>query len=257
MTDVRFTPQMLINYRVQQLGIRVEDIGVSPVVVLSWGTKLINFFAEKIAAETPPNWLYSERYPLFTGHIDGQRVSLISVPIGAPATIAVMEELIACGAQTFIGLGWAGSLQPHARIGTLLIPNACLREEGTSRHYFPEDVILSPDQGLVELLQQTTEEHGTPALQGLQWTMDAPYRETLVKIEAYRQRGVLGVDMETSAMFALGKYRGVRVANLLVVSDELWQEWNPAFGTPQLVAASQQACLIVRDFITKFSQRTN
>jgi hypothetical protein len=47
--------------------------------------------------------------------------------------------------------------------------------------------------------------------------------------------------METSAMYALGRFRGVRVCNLLVISDELWQAWRPAFRTPELHAADELA----------------
>ena len=65
------------------------------------------------------------------------------------------------------------------------------------------------------------------------------------KIEAYGRQGVLGVDMETSAMYALGIYRSVSVCNLLVVSDELWHEWRPAFGTVELDDATDLAQRIV------------
>ena len=49
-------------------------------------------------------------------------------------------------------------------------------------------------------------------------------RETLDKITNYHNQGVLGVDMETSAMYTLGQVRNVEVCNLLVVSDELWNK---------------------------------
>jgi uridine phosphorylase len=38
-------------------------------------------------------------------------------------------------------------------------------------------------------------------------------------------------------MYALGLCRSVEVCNLLVVSDELWQDWNPAWHAPQLETA--------------------
>lgn len=254
MSDVVFTPQMMVKNITSQQGIRVEEVGVAPVVMISWSIRLVNNFAEQIGAQAPKYWPYPDRFPLFTGEINDQRVSLVYVPVGAPVTVTLMEELIALGAHSFIGLGWAGSLQPHAPIGTLFIPNACLREEGTSFHYYPEEVNLSPDRKLVEILLQTAQEDGLQILEGLQWTTDAPYRETLTKIEAYRQRGVIGVDMETSAMYAIGQYRRVRVANLLVISDEIWQEWKPAFRSPQLIAATEQARLIVERSMGKISQ---
>jgi uridine phosphorylase len=193
-----------------------------------------------------PHWPYGECNPLYTGAINGQPICLLQAPVGAPGTVMVMEELIACGTKVVIGLGWAGSLQPHAPVGSFLLPARCLREEGTSFHYYPDPAAeLPPDAGLLEKLEQAALAEGVQPLAGPHWTTDAPYRETLAKLAAYRQQGILGVDMETSAMYALGCYRGVRVANLLVVSDELWQGWQPAFHTPELVQASKTALRVV------------
>jgi uridine phosphorylase len=243
--DVRFTPQMYINHYAAQRDISVKDIGVAPIVVISWAPSVIQALADSTGAQPAPLWPWSERYLFYTGQVQGRPVSFAQVGIGAPNTVTAMEEMIACGARLFLGLGWAGSLQPRAPVGTFLIPTSCIREEGTSPHYLDDDVAITPDSRLAELLQAAAQAETTPVFLGPQWTTDAPYREFCAKIDAYRQRGVLGVDMETSAMYALGLFRGVAVCNLLVVSDELWQEWNPAFRTPELKAATQRAQRIV------------
>ena len=74
---------------------------------------------------------------------------------------------------------------------------------------------------------------------GKLWTTDGIYREMAYKVSAYRDQGILGVDMETSAMYTLGIFRQVRVCNLLIVSDELWHAWRPAFATHELETANQ------------------
>jgi purine-nucleoside phosphorylase len=44
-----------------------------------------------------------------------------------------------------------------------------------------------------------------------------------------------GVDMETSAVFALAEFRGVRAASLLIVSDELKDlGHNRGFNHPRM-----------------------
>ena len=49
----------------------------------------------------------------------------------------------------------------------------------------------------------------------------------------YQSQGVLGVDLELAALFAVGEYRQVAVAGLLVVSDELADlTWQPGFRSP-------------------------
>ena len=153
----------------------------------------------------------------------------------------MIEELIACGAHTLLGLGWAGSLQAFAPIGTLLIPAKCICEEGTSSHYMDTRAGISPDHSWLKMMQIAARDEGIEVLSRAQWTTDAPYRETYAKIETYTGQGVLGVDMEISAMYALGQFRGVSVCNLLVVSDELWHDWYPAFGTAELKVATAYA----------------
>jgi len=68
-------------------------------------------------------------------------------------------------------------------------------------------------------------------------------------IENYRLRDILGVDMETSAMYALGVYRNVEVCNFLVVSDELWRDWRPAVDRPELAEALKKAEEVVLEAV--------
>lgn len=243
--EERFTPQMYIDYYTRREGITVADIGVAPVVVVSWSPTVVEAFAETTGAQPTDHWFRRKTYLFFSGQVKGQRVSFAQVPVGAPATVSFMEEMIACGARVFIALGWAGSLQPHTPVGTLLIPTSCVRDEGTSRHYLADDAAITPDRGIVDLLEIAALAEGQEPQLGPLWTTDAPYRELKSTIAAYAEQGVLGVDMETSAMYALGQFRNVRVCNLLVVSDELWQDWNPAFGTPQLKAANERAQRVI------------
>lgn len=253
--EAHFTPQMTLRHYTTRHGISIEDIGVAPIVVISWGRSVIEELANAIGAGPAAHWLYNDRNLLYTGQVEEQPVCFLQAPVGAPGTILMMEEMIACGARTFIGLGWAGSLQPSAPIGAMLIPTQCIREEGTSFHYIGAKEKAEPNPGLAALLLGEAQAASHLAFSGPHWTTDAPYRELVSKIEAYRERGVLGVDMETSAMYALGSFRGVRVCNLLVVSDELWREWNPAFGTQELIAATQLAAQVVLSCLRKHSLR--
>jgi uridine phosphorylase len=245
MTQERFTPHMYVDYYARQRGISVRDIGVTPVVVLSWGRGVIESLAEAVGAQPAPHWFYDEYQKFFTGEVQGQAVSFAHAPVGAPGTVMMMEEMIACGARIFLGLGWAGSLQEVAPVGTMLIPTGCIRDEGTSFHYVGDEVKLSADRRLTASLESAAQAEGVRIMTGRQWTTDAPYREFTSQIAAYREQGVLGVDMETSAMYALGQFRKVRVCNLLVVSDELWGSWRPAFRTSELREATELAQRVI------------
>ena len=65
-------------------------------------------------------------------------------------------------------------------------------------------------------------------------------------MSAYQAQGVLGVDMEMAALFAVGRFRQVPVAGLLVVSDELATlQWRPGYRSERFRRARDQAARLV------------
>jgi len=74
-------------------------------------------------------------YRVWTGRLDGIRVSACSTGIGGPAAAIAVEELAAIGADTFIRVGTCGALQKEIRCGDLVISTAAVRLDGTSRQY--------------------------------------------------------------------------------------------------------------------------
>jgi purine-nucleoside phosphorylase len=65
-------------------------------------------------------------------------------------------------------------------------------------------------------------------------------------IARHMAAGILGIDMETSAMYRVAQHRGVSICNILVVSDELWTDWNYGIDFSEFhtgVNAMQQAAL--------------
>ncbi len=47
----------------------------------------------------------SREYVTYTGYLDGVKVSVTSTGIGGPSASIAMEELVKCGADTFIRVG--------------------------------------------------------------------------------------------------------------------------------------------------------
>ena len=106
-----------------------------------------------------------------------------------------------------------------------------VRDEGTSHHYSPPSRWAHPDAELVASLRSALPD----VLVGPSWTTDAPYRETVEEIVAYRDEGILTVDMEASAIFTLGATLEVQTASVFCVSDVLHgEEWEPHFESPDL-----------------------
>jgi uridine phosphorylase len=161
---------------------------------------------------------------------ENDRTTLCGPFLGAPQAVMGMEKLVALGARRIWALGWCGSLQPGVRVGDLIVPADAVSEEGTSKHYPIAEKKPSTDEELNRLLCRALTRSGRTFRMGTVWTTDAPYRETPLKVKAYREKGVLGVEMEMSALMTLAVFRSVRLAALLVVSDELSdQGWHPGF----------------------------
>ncbi len=141
--------------------------------------------------------------------------------VGAPAAVALMEELAAYGARQFIALGLAGGVQSNLRAGDLIVCDRALRDEGTSAHYLPPARFVAADAALTRALSAALTALGQPFRTGASWTTDAPYRETRAEVAQYRSEGILSVEMEAAALFAAGARLGIAVAAAFAVADVL------------------------------------
>jgi uridine phosphorylase len=168
----------------------------------------------------------------------GGRVGLLGqFGIGAPAASAVLEHLAALGTRAVVSIGTAGSLQRDLAAGDLVLCEAAVRDEGVSHHYLPPARLAAPSAEMTAALGAALRESGLAFRSGVSWTIDAPYRETVAEARHYQAEGVLCVEMEAAALFAVAQVRGVRLASAFVISDSLADlVWNPRFGDPAVQA---------------------
>ncbi|MEM7271925.1 MAG: nucleoside phosphorylase [Actinomycetota bacterium] len=171
-------------------------------------------------------------------------LGLIRLPIGAPVVAVIMEELAALGVQTIVGIGTAGALSAELDIGDVVVCSAAVRDEGTSYHYAPPARFAHPDDDLVRRLGAALPD----ASLGPTWTTDAPYRETLHEIESYRRDGILVVEMEAAAMYAVAERLGMAAATVVCISDLLHGDtWHPHFRSDRTTEALNQTFDAVRE----------
>jgi|Deesub1362B_J571_1020462.scaffolds.fasta_scaffold00003_162 uridine phosphorylase len=180
----------------------------------------------------------------YIGKYRGRDILVLKPCFGAPASIFLFELAIAAGAERFIFLGEAGAIHSDLAITDYVVPDWGVREEGTSYHYRPADykpIINTPLlKRLLDVL--ATFPHGYRVHRGGVWSIDAPFRETRDKINRYREMGVLCVEMEATAFMTVADYRGVDLAILLVISDELYgEEWRTGWETRELEEAEYKA----------------
>jgi uridine phosphorylase len=169
-------------------------------------------------------------------------ILVLRVPgFGAPTAVMTLEELVAFGIKRFVNLGAAGGLQPSMSVGDIVICDGAIRDEGTSYHYLAGEPYAHACPELTGSLCTAMERSGIRYSRGTSWTIDAPYRETIEELRQYRSDGVATVEMEASALFAVGAYRRVSVSSVFVISDLLSEEgWSQGYhGEAKLEALKQ------------------
>ncbi|MGR2837318.1 nucleoside phosphorylase [Vibrio vulnificus] len=174
--------------------------------------------ANRIAALLENAELIAENreYRLFNGEFQGKAITVCSTGIGAPSMIIAVEELKQCGAKYIIRVGSAGAMQPNIALGELIVAEGAVRDEGGSKAYidaaYPAYASFSLLKGLDGYLQMQT----VPYHMGVVRSHDSFYtddEETLCQY--WNKKGILGADMETSALFTVGRLRGLHVASVL------------------------------------------
>lgn len=155
-----------------------------------------------------------------------RKMAVLLLTIGAPMTAVVVEESIVCGARNFLILGTAGGLSGELSISDIVLCNRAVRDEGTSHHYLKNSKYIAPDLVLTSALAKAMRRWRIKYNPGTTWSIDALYAETREEVAHYRKEGVLTVEMEASALFAVAKKRRARAAAVFTVSDTLGEEWS-------------------------------
>jgi uridine phosphorylase len=196
---------------------------------------VICFFQEvidKVIAECDAKVVVKNRWedgphPLYEINYKGQRLAFFHPGVGAPIASGLFEEAIAFGCKKFIACGGCGVLEKDIAVGHLMVVSGAVRDEGVSYHYLPPSREVSADEDGINALVNVMKQRELPYLLGKTWTTDAPYRETVKKIEQRRKEGCLTVEMESSALIAVARFRNVTFGQVLYGGDDLsGAEWD-------------------------------
>jgi uridine phosphorylase len=217
-----------------------REEGLPPFAVLVFTSQDMELFLQlSPQLHRQARKLYLAR--LFVGFHQGVPLALVGPMLGAPQAVLVLEKLIALGVMEIISVGWCGSVQKHVRIADLVLPTGAFSEEGTSAHYPLGDRQPGPSRKCLNAIKEALFPEAPTVHEGMVWTTDAPFRETVDKVRQYQQAGALGVDMETSALFTVASFRGVKLTAALVVSDDLSSlKWVHGFKEPTFRQAREE-----------------
>lgn len=210
------------------IGIDASDIG--KYVILPGDPKR----CEKIAAHFDDAKLVGDRreYVTYTGYLNGEKVSVTSTGIGGPSAAIAMEELVKLGAHTFIRVGTCGGMQENIKSGDVVIANAAIRAEGTSKEYAPIEFPAVSTFEVTSALKNASDKLKQKSHVGVVQCKDSFYGqhepdkmpisyELENKWQAWLRMGTLASEMESAALFTVANYLGVRAGScFLVVANQ-------------------------------------
>ena len=244
-------PSDAIKYAAKSRKIPVKSLRIPQLLVLTYQRSTFDC-AKNLIRGNCIEWLYGESQPFCVGHLDGSEVGVGRFWIGAPAAAFTLEEAVACGVTKVFEVGVSGGIQPYLEPSDIVVVTKAIRDEGTSHHYFPPDVQLESDKLLRETLIEHLKKEEIKHFVGPVWSTDGAYRETRGKLRKFRDDGVLAVNMETSAVFAIAKYRNVKAASAQVISDVLTENgWKLAFGHQSVKENSETLLKKILETIVK------
>ncbi len=148
---------------------------------------------------------------------------IIGRVVGAPFAVLVAEELFASGCQLLISITSAGQILPLGPPPYVILIEQALRDEGTSYHYLPPAPYSYLDPALREMVSTHWDRELVPLHVGASWTTDAPFRETEAMIAQRRAEGILAVEMEAAALYALAQTRQYQIICFAHVTNQMGQ----------------------------------
>lgn len=192
--------------------------------------------AEKIAQhfEKPKKIAQNREYTLWAGILDGEQVAVCSTGIGGPSAAIALEELVECGADTFIRVGTSGGMQDNVLAGDIIIATGAVRQEGTSREYLPIEFPAVADFTVASALNAAAKKLDYRHHVGIIQSKDSFYGELrphqqaisdelIFKWKAWKAGGALTSEMEAAALMIVSSVLRVRCGAVLSV---LWNADN-------------------------------
>jgi uridine phosphorylase len=142
--------------------------------------------------------------------LDGEPLTVQSTGVGGPSAAIVLEELCDLGLRCAIRVGTCAALDGGPAPGEVVAVRDVLAADGASRALgAPER--LAGDEALTAALAARADRTATVVSSDLFYDPRADERATWADV------GAVAVDLETAALLAVARRRGIRAAAVLAV----------------------------------------
>jgi uridine phosphorylase len=158
---------------------------------------------------------------------DGKPLLIATSGMGAPSLSIVVNELVQVGIKQIIRIGTCGSIQPHVRVGSVVISQGALCRQGAANDIAPLEYPAVADPFLTVALVETARQLQYDYHLGITASVDTFY-EGQERIESsanphlqswllgittqYRNLNILNYEMEAGTLFKMASVYGFAAA---------------------------------------------
>ncbi|WP_066172397.1 purine-nucleoside phosphorylase [Bacillus marinisedimentorum] len=159
----------------------------------------------------------------FTGTYKGHRISVQGTGMGVPSISIYVNELISSyGVKNLIRVGTCGAIQKDVKVRDVILAMTSSTDSSMNQHIFDGmDYAPTASFDLLKKAYDAGSDKGLDLKVGNVFTSDTFYRDSMDLFKKLADYGVLGVEMETTALYTLAAKFGVNALSVLTVSDHI------------------------------------
>lgn len=202
---------------------------------------IITFFPEVITRLIEEKQIILERTiqgenPVYIYKYVDSDILLTLGQVGCPACGGNLDLFNALGVNKVMFCGGGGVLDKTIEVGTILVVQGAIRDEGFSYHYVAPSRVIYSDEKIVNKISSFLSKKDIKYISGLTWTTDAIFRETKDRVALRRSEGAKIVEMEQAGCIAVAQFRKFDYGALIYggddVSSDEWdkREWRSRKG---------------------------
>ena len=178
-------------------------------------------YAEKVSAKVHSEFVTcTKTFKIYLTRYLGYDVCFCEVPLGASASVQLVDHLFLSGVSHMIASGSCGVLNDIPE-NEILVPIKALRDEGVSYHYLKPARFIDLNTKAVNAVEQALNDASVNFEKCITWTTDGFFRETKQMVEYRKKEGCRVVEMECASMAACAEFRNCIFGQILFSGDSL------------------------------------
>ncbi len=218
------------NEEMYHIGLTKNNLEGAKYALLTGDPGRVDDIAKKVKKYKKLNT--KREYTSYLMEIDNEKVLAISTGMGGPSTAICVEELAMLGIEYLIRIGTSGGMQLDVEAGDIVVAQAAIRQEGTSKEYIPIEFPAVADLSVTNALVESAKELKYTVHTGVVQCKDSFYGqhspermpvadELLSKWQAWIKAGTLCSEMETASLYTVSQVLKLHAGAVLLV---IWNQ---------------------------------